>query len=224
MSHLKDMLHMLCCNTCCSTCNTCCNMSFKTTCVTCLYSKTSVISLSTLIEETPPSGEVSYFLCSLIKNRVQKDPPRRICTRFFEGGPLTHGSWWGNIENRKPPRGDGFPAINLRDAYSSIWETYTPDIWETYPRHLRDVSDTHTQDMRDIPKTSERCLWDVLGMSLRCLGYVSQILEYVSLRLTHQIDTQHMRGRGLGSSTISKNLMSPTPRRKWYLATGRRAH
>jgi len=25
-----------------------------------------------------------------------------------------------------------------------------------------------------------------------------------------------MRGGGLGSSTIFKNLMSPTPRRKWY--------
>jgi len=32
------------------------------------------------------------------------------------------------------------------------------------------------------------------------------------------------RGGGLGSSTIIKNLMSPTPRRKWYLTTGRRAH
>ena len=33
-----------------------------------------------------------------------------------------------------------------------------------------------------------------------------------------------MRGGVLGSSTIFKNLMSPTPRRKWYLTTGRRAH
>ena len=32
------------------------------------------------------------------------------------------------------------------------------------------------------------------------------------------------RGGGLGSSTIFKDLMSPTPRRKWYLTTGRRAH
>ena len=30
------------------------------------------------------------------------------------------------------------------------------------------------------------------------------------------------RGGGLGSSTIFKNLMSPTPRRKWYLTTARR--
>ena len=34
----------------------------------------------------------------------------------------------------------------------------------------------------------------------------------------------HSRGGGLGSSTIFKNLMSPTPRRKWYLTTRRRAH
>jgi len=34
----------------------------------------------------------------------------------------------------------------------------------------------------------------------------------------------YLKGGGLGSSTISKNLMSPTPRRKWYLTTGRRAH
>ena len=32
------------------------------------------------------------------------------------------------------------------------------------------------------------------------------------------------RGGGLGSRTIFKNLMSPTPRRKWYLTTGRRSH
>ena len=35
---------------------------------------------------------------------------------------------------------------------------------------------------------------------------------------------QLTRGGGLGSSTIFKNLMSPTPRRKWYLTTGRRAY
>ena len=32
------------------------------------------------------------------------------------------------------------------------------------------------------------------------------------------------RGGGLGSRPIFKNLMSPTPHRKWYLTTGRRAH
>ena len=37
-------------------------------------------------------------------------------------------------------------------------------------------------------------------------------------------EVQRRRGGGLGSSTIFKNLMSPTPRREWYLTTGRRFH
>jgi len=49
----------------------------------------------------------------------------RICTRFFEGGPLTHGSWWGNIVNRKPPRGGGglsikFNKVKLNTNHSKI--------------------------------------------------------------------------------------------------------
>ena len=48
------------------------------------------------------------------------------------------------------------------------------------------------------------------------------------LMICHHIHTipssYRLRGGGLGSSTIFKNLMSPTPRRKWYLTTGRRAH
>ena len=47
--------------------------------------------------------------------------------------------------------------------------------------------------------------------------------EYVN-REKIQRQKFHTRGGGLGSSTIFKNLMSPTPRRKWYLTTGRRAH
>ena len=46
--------------------------------------------------EPPPPGGVSYLLCSLR-------------TRFFEGGPLTHGSWWGNIVNR----GGGVLSLNM---------------------------------------------------------------------------------------------------------------
>jgi len=64
-------------------------------------------------KETPPPGGVSYLLFSLIKNRVWEETPRRICTKFFKGGPLTHGSWWGNIVNRKPPRSGGFLSINV---------------------------------------------------------------------------------------------------------------
>jgi len=64
-------------------------------------------------KETPSPGGVSYLLCSLIKNRVWEDPPRRTWYKSFEGGPLTHGSWWGNIVNRNPPRGGGVFSINI---------------------------------------------------------------------------------------------------------------
>ena len=43
-------------------------------------------------------------------------------------------------------------------------------------------------------------------------------------REREQERAREKRGGGLGSSTVFKNLMSPTPRRKWYLTTGRRAH
>ena len=38
--------------------------------------------------------------------------------------------------------------------------------------------------------------------------------------------SQHARGEvgGWGRDPFSRNLMSPTPRRKWYLTTGRRFH
>jgi len=54
-------------------------------------------------------------------NRVWSNPPpppgggsySRTWYKSFEGGPLTHGSWWGNIVNRKPPRGGGVLSIKL---------------------------------------------------------------------------------------------------------------
>ena len=69
-------------------------------------------SAATWSEEAPPSGGVSYLLCSLIKNREEEDPPWKTTPKndqfggwFFRGGPLSRGSWSGNIVNRKPPRG-----------------------------------------------------------------------------------------------------------------------
>jgi len=73
-----------------------------------------------LIERTRPPEGVSYLLCSLIKNRVYEDPPRRICTRFFDGGPLTHGSWRGNKVNRKPPRGGRFLSKRMARLSSFV--------------------------------------------------------------------------------------------------------
>ena len=69
-----------------------------------LARSTSYVSLSFLIflsnlsfhhsdrKNPPPPGGVSYLLCSLIKNPEEEDPPRRICTRCFVGGPLPPGS------------------------------------------------------------------------------------------------------------------------------------
>jgi len=73
---------------------------------------------ATWSKETPPSepphpGGVSYLLCFLIKNPEEEDPPRRICTRCFLGGPLPPGSWLGNIINRKPLRGGEVLSIKL---------------------------------------------------------------------------------------------------------------
>ena len=64
-------------------------------------------------KEPPHPGGVSYLMCSLIKNPKEEDPPRRICTRCFEGGPLPPDSWLGNIVNRKPPRGGRGGLINV---------------------------------------------------------------------------------------------------------------
>ena len=47
-------------------------------------------------KEIPPPG-VSYLLSSLTKNPEEEEPPRRICSRCFDGGPVSAGSWLGNI-------------------------------------------------------------------------------------------------------------------------------
>ena len=61
-----------------------------------------------LDRKKPPWGG---FLC--VVNRFTMFPHQEPCARrtwykFFEEGPLTHGSWWGTIVNRKPPPGGGF--------------------------------------------------------------------------------------------------------------------
>ena len=69
---------------------------------------------------------------------------------------------------------------------------------------------------------------------LRMIEFVSHITRIHVVFVTYVRDFVR-RGGGLGSSTIrevgvwgrdpfSRNLMSPTPRRKWYLTTGRRFH
>jgi len=81
----------------------------------------------------------------------------------------------------------------------------------TYSRHIAYIyiQPTHQQT--------------VLSDTLRTTG--SLVLRHICNGKAHYIYFRCvMRGGGLGSSTIFKNLMSPTPRRKWYLTTGRRSH
>ena len=76
------------------------------------------------------------------------------------------------------------------------------------------------------------CVYLYLSMYYLCIMYLP--INHISMHPQHHDHCQYRCiqcayrqdtiGGGLGSSTIFKNLMSPTPRRKWYLMTGRRAH
>jgi len=63
-------------------------------------------------EHPPPRGG---FLFTLFPHQEPwvRGPPFKHLVQFFEGSPLTHGSWWGNIVNRKPPRRGGVLSINV---------------------------------------------------------------------------------------------------------------
>jgi len=50
-------------------------------------------------------------------------PMSALSHKFFEGGPLTHGSWWGNTVNRKPPRGVWFLSINLSSLFACLLQS-----------------------------------------------------------------------------------------------------
>ena len=63
---------------------------------TCLTRQILHFSIWSWLKEPPPPGGVSYLLCSQTKNPEDEDPPRRICTGCFEGGPLPPSFWLGN--------------------------------------------------------------------------------------------------------------------------------
>jgi len=80
----------------------------------------------------PPQGGFLFTIFPhqepCVRAAIEEDPPRRICTRFFEVVPLTHSSWWGNIVNRKPPQGRGFLSINL----IAVWNICLYQNWVIY--------------------------------------------------------------------------------------------
>ena len=65
-----------------------------------------------------------------------------------------------------------------------------------------------------IVKCQTLCVTHCLSIVYRQTLCVTQCLSMVSIGEVG----------GWGRVPFSRNLMSPTPRRKWYLTTGRRAH
>ena len=64
-------------------------------------------------KKPPPRGG---FLSTMFPHQEPcvRGPPSKNLVQILPGGPLTHGSWWGNVVNRKPPRGGGFLSIQMR--------------------------------------------------------------------------------------------------------------
>jgi len=58
--------------------------------------------------------------------------------------------------------------------------------------------------------------------SVDCFGF-GNASALMSGKFCHEEQLQREVG-GWGRDPFSRNLMSPTPRRKWYLTTGRRFH
>ena len=75
------------------------------------------------------------------------------------------------------------------------------------------------------PSLYEWAVGDVKTLfSLSLSHSLSPSHSLLSLPLSFSLIRRFGEVGGWGRVTFSKKLMSPTPRRKWYLTTGRRAH
>jgi len=79
-------------------------------------------------------------------------------------------------------------------------------------------------------KIAIKDVWICITYTYSCIGYICISITphspVLSLLLTSRKLRFMRRGEvgGWGRVPFSRNLMSPTPRRKWYLTTGRRFH
>ena len=83
-----------------------------------------------------------------------------------------------------------------------------------------------------LKKTDDPCSWCVAVCCsvLQCVAMHCNVLQWVNIIFEdadhpwHDSSMSSGEVGGWGRVPFSRNLMSPTPRRKWYLTTGRRAH
>jgi len=89
---------------------------------------------------SPPGGFPIYYVPS--SRTVRKKTPSKDLYKSFEGGPLIHGFWWGNIVSRNPPRGGRFLSINFHIYMQTLtcMYTYTAHrLWHTYIHRRLDL-------------------------------------------------------------------------------------
>jgi len=99
--------------------------------------------------------------------------------------------------------------VEIRVSISAV--RISNDTWMRHVTHMNESCHTYEWVMATQVETH------ILTSAMATHTQIHYMYKHV------YIYAYHTRGGGLGSSTIS-NLMSPTPRRKWYLTTGRRAH
>ena len=105
------------------------------------------------------------------------------------------------------------------------------EIWSSVTRFIHMCHALMSCHMT-LKKTNIRCWWCVAVCCsvLQCVAMHCNVLQWVNIIFEdadhpwHDSSMSSGEVGGWGRVPFSRNLMSPTPRRKWYLTTGRRAH
>ena len=96
-------------------------------------------------KETPPPGGFPIYYVPSSRTVCKRTPLEKPGTNPSRGVLfLTHGSWWGNLVNRKPPRGGGFLSINMtqscaHDSRSLVIcarDSLSAPSWQTRHMHI----------------------------------------------------------------------------------------
>ena len=72
-------------------------------------------------------------------------------SRCFEGGPLTHGSWWGKTVNWKPPGGWGFFRSTCRGCSSMNWTNSFENLMRKKLLFSKEACWNLTKSVRKVP-------------------------------------------------------------------------